>query len=103
MVGRLGMHPDWLALAPDWISTDDLSPLSLEAHSLDLQGRNWITNVFRLEQIGELAQFLSSREGVRVRPLVTNASKELPIPSLSHAALSRVRRMFRHESELYGL
>lgn len=101
--GRVGMHPDWAARVPAWVSDRDLSPLSLEAHAEDRDGRDWVPNVFGVTEMDRLAAWLGEKTGLAVQPVVSNASPPSPPPALSPQAMAKVVRMFPRESALHGL
>ncbi|WP_170327109.1 hypothetical protein [Ruegeria arenilitoris] len=117
--GKLGMRDGWEELAPSWISTQNLSPLSLEAYSIDRAGVNHVDHLFRLENIDELNGWLSNRlqkprysafsRREDLIPHVNQAdagghpeSGGKPI-ALSDKSLHAIRLMFPTESEMYGI
>lgn len=117
--GKLGMRDGWKELAPSWISTQNLSPLSLEAFAIDRAGVNHVDHLFRLENIDELNDWLSdrlpkpwfsafSRRGNAI-PHINKADAGghargggKPI-ALSEKSLNAIRLMFPTESEMYGI
>lgn len=101
--GAVGMNPEAKALAPEWISTRDLSPLSLEAHVMSRTEGKMVDRVFRLEALDELQEWLEERLGRRLRMVHVNRSAEGQAPRLSAGNMERVRSMFPMESEMYGL
>jgi hypothetical protein len=101
--GRVGMNPAWQRLAPAWISTRNLSPLSLEAHAMDADGRRIVDHVFRLEELGALEAWLAERLGRAARVPHVNASERGERPEVTAETLAAVRRMFPEESRLYGI
>lgn len=102
LTGRLGMNPDWIALAPDHVSTKDLSPLGLEAHAMDRDGRP-TARIFEVEAPGSLENWLSERLDAPISLPALNGTNDLPPPHLGHEAMERVRAMFRWEAAHYGL
>ncbi|MFY2823581.1 hypothetical protein [Ruegeria sp. MALMAid1280] len=59
--GNMGVKDSWKELAPSCISTQNLSPLRLETHSIDRAGVNHIDHLFWLENVNELIDWLSDR------------------------------------------
>ena len=103
--GKIGMNPEWQELAPDWISTDDLSPLSLEAHVQDSSGHAEVDFIFRLEEMRELEDWLAVRIGApQSMPSVNHSSaQDKKAPQLCDDAMRAVRIMFPVESRMYGV
>lgn len=103
LTGRVGMNPMMLEMAPDWISTNDLSPLSLEAHSENVHGESEVDLVFRAERLDKLAVWLSNWLGTSVTLPHVNSSTSASSPAISPEARVRVRQCFPKESEMYQL
>jgi len=101
--GRVGMHPGWQALAPGWISTQDLSPLSLEAHAAHADGSMAIPHVFLLEEPDKLREWLSERLGQDLKVQHVNQSSDATLPSLGSESLEKIRQIMPTESRLYGI
>lgn len=101
--GRLALNPNWLALAPQWISPRDLTPLNLESRAMRRDGSQAVDHIFKLEEPEALASFLSERLGGEVLPRHVNPSEDIAMPRLGDQALDRIRKMFPYESELYNL
>jgi len=101
--GRIGMHPVALRLAPAWISTADLSPLSLEAHAETRDGRQEIDRVFQLEDIAAFSRWLGEQTGQPHAIVHVNASDDNGMPPIGTETRLRIRRMFPAEATLYGI
>ncbi len=116
------MSPVWQERAPKWISTKNLSPLSLEAHAIDRAGVNHVDHVFRLEDPDDLNRWLSRRLEKRLFPTLSFSRKPLkPLPhinqsegggtekdskdspTVSDKSLNAIRKMFPAESKIYNL
>lgn len=102
MRGRVGMNAQALALAPNWVSTSDLTPLSLEAHVDNRQGIREVDLIFRIEEIDRFAVWLSERTGIQLAPRHVNGSGSSEIPHLSESHLDRIRQQFPLETKMYG-
>lgn len=101
--GRLNTNPAWAALAPGWISGQDLSALSLEYRAMTRDGVLAVDKVFRVERLDELAEWLSGHLGNKVDSRHVNSSTAEPPPRLGAGCLERVRAMFPWESAHYGV
>ncbi|WP_217354234.1 hypothetical protein [Ruegeria arenilitoris] len=118
-LGKLGMKEGWKEQAPNWISTKNLSPLSLEAYAFDRAGVNHVDHLFRLEYNDELNGWLSERlpkpwfsafsRRVNVIPHINQAgagghteSGRKPI-ALSEKSLNAIQLLFPTESKMYGI
>lgn len=103
MTGRLAMNSAWMAMAPDWVSQKDLSPLSFEARGLDRSGRNLIDHVFRLEEPEKLQAWIEEKVGAKVTIKHVNKSTQAPVTKLGTEALEKIRCMMPMESALYAI
>ena len=103
MTGRVGMNGGALKLAPEWISTTDLTPLNLEAHIQTRDGKIEVDKVFKLEEIDTFLLWLSEQTGERLPMRHVNKSERGDLPKLGDALLARVKLMFPQESETYAL
>ncbi len=83
--GKVGMNPAWQELAPKWISIQNLSPLSLEAHAIDRAGVNHVKNVFQLENTEKLNRWLTSKLENRRFPALSEAWRSRRLKPLSSA------------------
>lgn len=101
--GRLRANPDWAALAPAWISSQDLSPLSFEFRATNRDGSLAVDHVFRIEEPEKLAGWIAEKTGEKVAVKHTNRSAEADMPALGTGALDRIRAMLPYESALYGV
>lgn len=101
--GHVGINPDWAACAPGWITPRDLSPLSLEAHIEDAEGRSHVQEIFQVEDLDRLSAWLEARVGRPMPQLHVNGSTEDPTPPLGTAALDRIRATFPTEARMYGI
>lgn len=99
--GRVGMNADALAMAPKWISTSNLSPLSLEAHSLDRDNASHVDKVFQIEDFDALRQWLCQKTGKDLPGRHVNESISAERPDLDPRAVAKIRSMFPAESKLY--
>lgn len=100
--GKLGVKKDWLEFAPDWISREDLSPLSLEARAMNKDGSWAVDRVFQIEHPAELADWLSERFGHPVPVITTNQSYAAELPPIGEEAKAKIQLMLPEESRLYA-
>lgn len=97
--GSVGMNPAWQELAPSWISTDNLSPLSLEAHAFDRAGTNHINRLFRLENTEELNRWLSRQMENRKFPALAEAIQTRSLKAFSRAGKKQKQLPHVNQSE----
>lgn len=104
--GKVGMERLWQETAPPHISTDDLSPLSLEAHFCSADNRVISPNIFMLENLAELSAWLKNSFDITFEDIhakVNPNQANIPCEVVSAKALDKVKAMFRLECELYNL
>lgn len=101
--GHVGMHPRAKELAPSWISTSNLTPLSLEAHIQTRDGKTCVDRVFQVERLQDLAAYLKDKTGRNFKISKLNESKREDIPMISNESFCRIREMFPLECESYML
>lgn len=91
----------WKKFCPSWISDKNFSPLSLEAHSCDSFGNNYINHIFRLEKLDELDSWFSFNfdNYASIGSVNGSGSKELPI--LNKKTIDLLIEQFPKESEIY--
>ena len=101
--GRVGIHEDWYKSMQQSISSENLSPLSLEAHGYDQHNKNLLTRIFLIEEPLTIELFLSEKFGEKiVLPNVNKSSRE-NLEKLSDGQLERIRIMFPTEASLYNI
>jgi hypothetical protein len=103
LTGRLGMSADWQGLAPEWVTTKDLSPLSLEACAMRRDGSMAVDHVFRIEDPDRICAWLSQKLGQRIEVRHVNRSEQIETAPLGYEALEKVRQMMPMESGLYAV
>lgn len=103
LAGRVGMNPNWTRLAPSSISTDNLSPLSLEAHAYNASNQSLIENIFSIENPREIETWLSTKLGAEIHLSKLNRSSSSSPPKLGKEAIERIRLMMPFESRLYNI
>jgi hypothetical protein len=96
-------NPKWLEYGPPSISTNNLSPLSIEAHAMDRNGEYMIDHVFRVEAIHQLVDWLEKKTGQTVELKHVNASPAALPPDLGTEAMDKIRSMFPTESAEYNI
>lgn len=101
--GKVGINPEWRKLCPEWISEHDLTPLSLEAHAMDREGKLVVDKVFKLEQFDEVISWLEHKLDQKLVSRHVNVSSQSDVPRISEEELVRVRKMFPFESEAYNI
>ena len=83
---------DWgmgVYIVPSYINDTNFSPLSLEAHNIDKEGRKHIDKIFTLESIGECARWLSGILNCDVNIDSLNTSNSANRPLVSSDGLAR--------------
>ncbi|MFT6906959.1 MAG: hypothetical protein ACJAS1_003632 [Oleiphilaceae bacterium] len=100
--GRVGIG-EWRIYCPSYINDTNFSPLSLEAHNIDKEGRKHIDKIFTLEGIDECAEWLSGIFNCDVNIDAINTSNSANRPLVSSDALVRIINDFPAESELYKI
>ena len=101
--GSLYPNRDWMALGPDWVRPDDLSPLSLEFHIENRAGQDEVDEIFRIEEPARMTAWLEARTGVPIALKHVNQSHDASRPALGTEALDKIRAMMPRESALYGI
>jgi len=103
--GKVGFPQSWAATAPSYISSTDLSPLSLEAHFCGPDNQLISTNVFKLENLCELSVWLADTFQLTLSDvsLKVNQSEGIINEGISPDALQTVRDLFPMESLLYNI
>lgn len=101
--GKVGMNRAWRDLAPVWISTANLSPLSLEAHVQDVNQQTLVGKIFQLEDMDKLATWIRDiTQGAKPMPHV-NRSEIKDAPPLGIAATEKMKVMFPSETQFYRI
>jgi hypothetical protein len=103
MRGWIGMEIGSSTLAPEWISTKNLSPLNLEAHIETRDGRTEVDHVFLLEEIDKFAAWLANHTRREVAVRHVNASHHGALPKIGSGMRDRIVGMFPRESKIYAL
>ncbi|WOT06297.1 hypothetical protein [Shewanella youngdeokensis] len=93
----------WREFCPDFITGNDFSPLSLEAHANDKNNINLIDKVFKLESLSECEAWLGDFFDINVDIDAVNQSDSTRMPKLSEELLDKVRSEFAVESILYKI
>ncbi|WP_146636271.1 hypothetical protein [Nioella nitratireducens] len=101
--GRVGMNEKWKELAPNFISTENLSTLSLEAHAMSSDSRTVVDNIFLIEESESIVNWVGEKTGESVVMPQVNKSEEMEVPKIGNEALDCVRKMMPLESALYNL
>lgn len=101
--GRVGMHPRMNELSPKWVSTDDFSPLSLEAHIMDRNSNQCVDHIFFAEKLQDLAEYLFVKTSTKIVLPKLNSSQADIIPSIPDIAKNRIRKCFPLESKIYSI
>ncbi len=101
--GRVGMDAGAQALAPDWISTENLTPLNLEAHVENRHGGIEVDHVFLLEEIDKFASWLSNFTNRKILLRHVNESRRGDVPKIGNEVRGRIIEMFPKESAIYAL
>jgi hypothetical protein len=101
--GHLPLPAAWRPYAPGHVRTDDLSGLSFEARCMNRNGEADVDEVFKIEEIETLRNYLADRTGRALEPVHSNRSTGDKRPDLSDAALAKIRTMMPYDCSLYGL
>jgi hypothetical protein len=100
--GSARFNPARFAYAPNWVSTRDLSHLSLEARAFNGNTLD-VDHVFQVENLRVAEAFLSDMLGARVNVGFVNQSNGGSATFLGNAALEKIRIMFPFESDFYNV
>ena len=103
MTGRVGIDIGAQALAPNWISTENLTPLNLEAHVENRDGGTEVDHVFLLEEIDKFALWLSNFTNRDIVMRHVNESQRGVLPKVGVGMRDRIVEMFPKESAMYAL
>ena len=57
--GSVNIGAEWKKFLPDFVNTNDFSPLSLEAHIMNKRNKICVTNYFKIEDSGHIERWLS--------------------------------------------
>lgn len=102
--GRVVLPSNWYRFLPNFIQKDDLSSLSIEARANDRNNKNLITNIFKIEDINLIDEFLTKKFNKKILTHKTNMSnQENKTLRLSKEAIEKIRFMFPSESEIYDI
>ena len=93
----------WRVFCPSYITGQNFTPLSLEAHAIDQNGVNLINKVFKLEALKECENWLRNYFGNNVNIKTTNQSEALSIPVVENEIMVKIRNEFPMESHLYDM
>ena len=102
LTGKVGMGKEWKEFAPSWISTENLSPLSLEAHAYDKNNTNMLNHTFLIEEPKTLEYFLSNKLGKEIFLPHINQSKKETTEKIPDHILDLIKVQFPAESILYN-
>ena len=86
----------------NWVSHQDLSPLSLEARAYRFSTPD-VQHVFAVEEMNKIEDFLSVRLGDEIRIPSSNQGPAGTPSKLGAYALEKIRLMFRTESRFYAV
>lgn len=100
--GRVGIGL-WRVYCPDYITNQDFSPLSLEAHANNKDNVNLIDKVFKLEQLNEFTEWLKAYFGEKIDIGAINQSIPTKIPKLKIGIINKIRKEFTLECRLYDM
>jgi len=88
---------------PEWVKTENLSPLNLESHIYQVPEAQ--LKIFKLENSQEMVDWFNQRCGTKLEIKQTNASKKTldRMPKLTEEHLKHIRKLFPLESEIYNI
>ena len=89
--GRVGIRDGRREFVPSWVSTENLSPLCLEAYIIDRAGNNHVDQVFRLENTEKLNRWLSRQLENRSFPALSEAIQTRSLKAFFHARKKNLR------------
>lgn len=101
--GKVGIGAYWSNFVPAFVQAGNLSPLSLEAHACDREGRMCLDGVFRIEDTERLGSFLSGTLRMEGDLPVRNKSRHASLPDITSDIVDHVLRQFPLETALYDL
>jgi hypothetical protein len=92
----------WKKFCHPSIHTNDFTPLSLEAHSNDVNNIPYIDKVFKLENLSECVAWLELYFGNKINIDTTNRSGANNIPTIDEKLVKKLCVQFPAESEMYS-
>ena len=102
LTGSVGASDQWKKHWPAFVSIDDLSPLSLEAHAFS-KGQCAVDAIFKMEDQPAIERWLSTILGTTVTLPHTNQSEPLDFREISPTIRNKIKRMFPLEAALYSI
>lgn len=102
MEGEVGLGSVWKEFVPSYISEQNLSPLSLDAHVLNKSGKNVCDKIFKMEERADILKWLESYCGIKIDDAYVNSSHYKEIPVISDEIKNKLRANFKLDFELYN-
>ena len=103
LTGNVGMQKEWKDFAPTWITTENFSPLSLEAHGYDKNNKNILDHTFLIEEPKTLEYFLSNKLGQEIVLPHINRSEKSITEKIPNYILDLIKVQFPTESAIYNI
>ena len=101
--GRVGIGRYWADFVPNWISAQNFSPLSLEAHICDRDGRIDVDRWFYIEDQVQLTSWLSDMLGFDSSISHVNQAPDGKCPEIEESVLTSLVTQFPMEAEHYKI
>lgn len=93
----------WKKYCPDYITDQNFSPLSIEAHANNQDNVSLINKVFKLEQLVECKVWLKAFFGEKIDIDTINQSKSIQLTELPESIVKKLRSEFPLETRLYNM
>lgn len=100
--GKVGIGL-WKSSCPPMITSNDFTPLSLEAHAYDELGKNCIDKIFKIEDIEVCVAWLTELIGEAANIPKINSSDSAQLPDNDKSILQGLIKQFPEESKIYKL
>ena len=101
--GKVGIGNGWKPFLPNYVTSDDLSPLSLDAHVKDSQGNIVCDHIFKMEERESIVKWLSSFLDVNVLDVHVNSSIPEVTKEVKSEVLAKLESQFLMDFKLYGM
>ncbi|USI28216.1 hypothetical protein ACD631_17905 [Alteromonas macleodii] len=101
--GHVGVGKYWKDFVPSFVTGEDFSSLSLEAHICNAENKVDVDKVFYLEELGDIRLWLSEFFDVEINIPSVNNSDNRRAPLISKEILDILRPQFPLEFRHYNI
>ncbi len=99
--GKVGIGRYWKRHVPDFVTEENLSPLSLEAHICNKQSKIDVDAWYKIEDIKECADMLSDKLRVNAIIPTLNRSHDENRPTINESTIEKIAPQFPIEMMVY--